>query len=366
MQTVILCFTENGARLAGKLVRVLEEAGHTCFWHIKSRYSMTALRDAYQNEAEGVQLVEGTLLSWTQAAFAEYDAIIFIGAAGIAVRAVAPFVMDKFHDPAVLVMDEAGQFVIPILSGHVGGANALALEIERLTGARAVLTTASDLQGKFAFDVFAGKNGLKVTNRVKAKEIAARIANGSRIPVYIAHELTVDSDKDVPLPEPLDRVQTPQESLVTVDYHYHRDETDALHLVPEKMVWIGIGCKQDMPAAAVTEAVLSFLSSHQLHGDSVAGVASIDLKAEEAGILKTCEEQGWPFVTFSAAELMSVPGKFSFSLFVRKQTGVDCVCERAACLAAGRDDKGLVVKKQKYEGVTLAAAVMERSLNFEG
>ncbi len=365
MQTVILCFTENGAVLAGRLVRVLEKAGHTCFWHIKSTYSMSALRDAVHREAEGIQPVEGTLMAWTKAAFAEYDAIIFIGAAGIAVRAIAPFVMDKYKDAAVLVMDEAGKYVIPILCGHVGGGNELALQIAELTGAEAVLTTASDVQGKFAVDVFAKKNHLQLTNRVKAKDIAARIVNGGRISMYIAPELIPDREKALSLPEPLDMAETAAESLVTVDYHAFPKENDALHLVPENMVWIGIGCKRGTSADEISADVQAFLNSNHIHTAAVAGLASIDIKADETGIREVCDKRNWSFVTFDAEALMSVPGRFSYSIFVKKHTGVDCVCERAACLAAGGDAGAMIVRKQRYEGVTLAAAVMERSLRFE-
>ena len=364
MQTEILCFTGNGANLAGRLVRLLDEAGHTCFWHIKSRYSDAAIREDHPDYDHGLQMVEGTLMSWTQAAFAEYDAIIFIGAAGIAVRAIAPFVIDKYHDPAVLVMDEAGKYVIPILSGHVGGANDLAREIAALTGAEAVLTTASDVQGKFAVDVFAKKNGLRLTNRMKAREIAARIVNGERIPVYIAPKLLLSQEAG-PLPDPLELADDVSASKVAIDYRLLPKGHDALHLVPEKMIWLGIGCKKGTPAEAIIQDIYTFLEKYQLHPAAVAGVASIDLKIEEKGIADACAIRKWPFITFSADRLNQVEGSFSFSSFVKKRTGVDCICERAACLASGRDDGGLIVRKQRYEGVTLAAAVTERRLHFD-
>lgn len=374
MQTVILCFTDNGAALAGKVVRLLEQAGHTCYWHIKSTYSAAAVRDDHPARAGGLRPVEGTLSKWTQDAFAERDAIIFIGAAGIAVRAIAPYVLDKYHDPAVLVMDEAGKFVIPLLSGHIGGANALAVKIAGMIGAQAVLTTASDVQGKFAADEFAKKNNLIITNHLKAKEIAARIVGGEQIPLYVDPMLSYIPDDaeghplDVSewLPDPLTISDVAYGSKLVVDYHTLAGCDDALLLVPEKMVWLGIGCKRGTPSEMLYYCLRDFLNDFRLHPSAIAGMASIDLKADEEGILEVCRAREWSFRTYSAQELMQVPGSFSSSIFVYEQTSVDCVCERAACAAAGRDARGLIVKKQTYDGVTLAAAVRERSLSFEG
>lgn len=102
-------------------------------------------------------------------------ALVFIGAAGIAIRAIAPFVKDKFTDPPVIVLDEKGTFAIPLLSGHVGGGVTLAKVLAEYTGGRAVITTATDVQKKFAADVFAMENGLIITDREEAKKISAGI-----------------------------------------------------------------------------------------------------------------------------------------------------------------------------------------------
>ena len=104
--------------------------------------------------------------------------MIFIGAAGIAVRAAAPWIRDKFADPPVIVIDETARFVIPLLSGHVGGANELACELAAFLGAVPVITTATDRNGLFAVDLFAAGNGLVLTDRKMAREISARILEG--------------------------------------------------------------------------------------------------------------------------------------------------------------------------------------------
>ena len=133
--------------------------------------------------AEMFQLfsLKDSLREWTENSFEECDALIYIGACGIAVRAIAPFVKDKFTDPAVISMDELGGYIIPLLSGHVGGANELAMEIANITGGVAVISTATDVNGAFAVDVFAKKNDLKLANKELAKLISADILDGKHL-----------------------------------------------------------------------------------------------------------------------------------------------------------------------------------------
>lgn len=114
-------------------------------------------------------------------AFQEREAILFIGATGIAVRLIAPWVQDKMKDPAVLVIDEQGRYAIPVLSGHVGGCNELAEAASQILGAEAVVTTATDLRQAFAVDVFAAENGLVISDRELAKRISAAELRGEKI-----------------------------------------------------------------------------------------------------------------------------------------------------------------------------------------
>ena len=114
----------------------------------------------------------------------EVDAIIFVGATGIAVRAIAPFIHGKAVDPAVLVIDEAGRYVISLLSGHLGGANALARTAATLIEAEPVITTATDAESAFAVDTFAKENGFLLTDLRKAKEVSAKVLRGEKLRIY--------------------------------------------------------------------------------------------------------------------------------------------------------------------------------------
>ena len=186
MKVSLVCFTRMGFETMKKIAGTgsaggNEEKWDTSLW-VAGRY---ALRLAREDAGLPYQaIVEGGLSAWTGAEFQRSDALIFVGACGITVRAIAPFVQDKFHDPAVLCVDEAGTFVIPILSGHVGGANRLAEFVAGGIGAVPVVTTATDVERKFAVDVFAKDHGLVITDRVLAKRISADILAEEPVGVF--------------------------------------------------------------------------------------------------------------------------------------------------------------------------------------
>ena len=141
--------------------------------------------DADDSFASTVHPAEGSIFQWAGCRMEQKNAILFIGACGIAVRTIAPFVTDKLHDSPVLVMDERGKYIIPILSGHIGGANELALLISVKTGAEPVITTATDINNRFAIDVFAGKNNLTILNKDGIKKVSAKVLAGHKITISI-------------------------------------------------------------------------------------------------------------------------------------------------------------------------------------
>jgi cobalt-precorrin 5A hydrolase len=145
-------------------------------------------------DAKAERCPKGALKEWTKEAFSQADAILFIGAVGIAVRAIAPYVKSKLTDPAVLTMDEQGRYLIPILSGHIGGANELALELaEKLQAqgfqTQAIISTATDLNGLFAVDVWAKKQNCHIYNPEKIKELSGKLLRGEEIRVYSDFEI---------------------------------------------------------------------------------------------------------------------------------------------------------------------------------
>ena len=292
------------------------------------------------------------------------DAIIFVGATGIAVRAIAPFICGKAVDPAVLVIDEAGRYVISLLSGHLGGANALARTAASLIEAEPIITTATDAESAFAVDTFAKENGFLLTDLRKAKEVSAKVLRGEKLRIY----------SDIPMERLVQRPACHEAELVSaqdidradiiISYRTHilkpaekSSQAIGLRLIA-KRVHVGLGARKGVTQAEVAAAVATCLEDAGIDPRAVAALASIDLKKQEAGILAYSYESGVPFVTYTAEELRTVEGAFAGSSFVQSVTGVANVCERAAAYAAGRSGHAeVLVHKTIHGNVTTAVAV---------
>lgn len=317
--------------------------------------------------------------------FSCVDAIIFICAAGIAVRSIAPWIARKQQDPAVVVMDETGVFCISLLSGHWGGANELTKKLARMTGAFPVITTATDREEKFAVDLFARKNGLYLTDWKLAKKLSARLLEGGRIGMYCALPVEGAVPEEVRLIKEKN-LESPAESLgvaVSVKRADRESFGETLQLVPQILA-AGVGCKKGTPEEKIEAAVESCLMEEGICPEALCMVASIDLKKEEAGLLSFCKKKGLPFLTYPAWALEQVPGRFSESSFVESVTGVANVCERSAVLAAGGFPEGkkswcgkkqrdaapsgadalLICRKKIYDGVTVALAQKKARVKF--
>lgn len=324
MKIAVIAFTGRGAALGRLLADGLGGS-----LHVPARF------------AEGAEaLVYDSLESWTADCWSGARALVFVGAAGIAVRAIAPHVKDKFTDPAVISVDEGGAFVIPLLSGHVGGANDLAREIAALTGGQAAISTATDVNGLFAVDVWARDRGLVLTDRARAKEVSAALLEGKPV--------GFQSDFGDDCPPGLVSELTELGVWVTCQAEggpFPR----ALRLVPRALT-LGIGCRRGVGVEVIGAAVDQALRG--LDPLAVCQVATIDLKADEPGLLALCRDRGWPLEVYSAQALARVAGDFTPSDFVQSITGVDNVCERAAALAGGT----LIRPKRAENGVTVAVA----------
>ena len=282
-----------------------------------------------------------SLSDWTAGAFSTADALIFVGAAGIAARAVAPHIQNKTTDPAVLVIDELGRYVIPILSGHLGGANALARRAAQLCGGQAVITTATDLNEVFAVDLWATVQNCAVLEPERIKAVSARLLAGETV--------CFESDWPVRGDPPAGLVPGGSGGF---SVSIIRKTDDRLHLVP-RIVSLGVGCKRGTTRETIEEACSDFLTRNGLCSEAVVQVCTIDRKKDEPGLLAFCAANGWPLRTFSAESLSALPGLFSASAFVERTTGVDNVCERAAVLGS---EGTLLFPKAAGGGVTLAAA----------
>ena len=344
---IVLGFTGAGTALGRELCGKLKKNGYDCQGYAPGKYAGENVLPLPEDRSE---LIGG---QWGRAAF------LFIGAAGIAVRWIVPWVKDKYTDSPVLVMDEKGQYVVPLLSGHVGGAAALADEIAGLTGGTAVHTTATDVQGKFAVDVFAKKHGLEITDRIAAKAVSAAVLDGEKIALYIeeAYSDMLTSEEKTCLPEEVILCGTASDA----EKYRHRVMVTAQR-PSEKALWLrpmdmaaGIGCRKDIRPELLEKGFLDVLKESGISIRQIRKIASIDLKKDEPAILRLAEKYGIPFVTYPADELRTVERVSSGSDFVEKVTGVDNVCERAALLCCGNEEK-LIRGKCVREKMTAALA----------
>lgn len=268
-------------------------------------------------------------------AFEKGIALVFIGAAGIAVRSIADFVKDKLKDPPVIVIDEAGSFVIPVLSGHMGGANELALEIASASGAVPVITTATDINGAFSVDLFAKENGLSIADREGIARVSSTALEGRPVTISI---------KDYPPKEPVD-VLISDEVMPGFS---------SIRLCPKKYA-LGMGCRRGKSFEEIRSAAESVLEEHGINLSEVGCIATIDKKKDEEGLIQLSQAWRIPLVTFDAGTLAAAQGDFTSSATVLEKVGVDNVCERAAVLAAGIGSE-LIIKKTAISGITVAVA----------
>ncbi len=369
MRLRIFSFTYKGEELANKVADICRE-GQIC------------------DEIVCVRAGRGELRELTKEAWALGDDMLFIGATGIAVRAIVPYMESKLTDRAVLVMDEAGRYVIPILSGHVGGANRLAERIAELTEAAAVITTATDVRGLPAIDEWATDNGYSIMNKDMIAEVTGRLLSGEDIRVSIIES---DDIPDMPgynamrrdigygsmnvgchasyrMEDDIEDECTDEDVIVyggsdrsVIKSLVKEYDKRALVLIKKSLI-LGIGCKRGISASKIEEAIDAILKDNSLDKRLVSTVATIDIKKDEPGILDICARNRWSLFTYSADELKAVEGDFISSDFVKEKVGVDNVCERAAVKAGGR----LVAHKESHEGVTVAVAVGDKAAGDEG
>lgn len=346
MKAVIFSFTRQASILSLTLRESLLHDGIPCTCYTMEKYA--AVPDLYALPKPLKEVVSDV--------FCKDTIIIFISACGIAVRTIAPFVQDKTKDPCVLVLDETGQFVISLLSGHLGGGNESAKRIASYINATPVISTATDLNQRFSVDTFAKAHNLALSDMGIAKKISSRVLDG--LPVGFAGTLP---DGNVP-----DGLVIPSNSIPDVgfsinSFYQMKPFKETLFLVPKQIV-LGIGCKKNTEPQTLQDFVQETLKTHSIFPNAVAAIASIDLKKEEPALLELAKSFCVPFVTYDADTLLAVEGEFTSSEFVRNITGVDNVCERAA-LAYSKTDE-LYLRKTPKNGMTIAIAILPMKFHF--
>ena len=287
----------------------------------------------------------------------EYDGIVCVMAAGIAVRCIGTLMDSKYTDPCVIVVDEQCTYAISILSGHLGGGNRLTELLSSECGAVPVITTASDISGHTAVDIWAVENNFNIVNKENLARISSRLMEKSFLNLYQDREYITDIPEDF-------RVVREEENADVVVGENVRILDARLCLVP-RLHYIGFGCRAGVEKHEFEEILRILEEEAGVNRNTIAGIASIDIKQNETGMLEFAREKKWPIRFFSKEKIRGIYNEdLEISSRVEEKIGVYGVCEPAALLAAAY--KGipgkLIVKKRKWKRITAAVAVREFSM----
>lgn len=307
-----------------------------------------------------------------RAGFGRYDSLVCIMATGIVVRILAPLIVHKTSDPAVVVLDQKGKYAISLLSGHLGGANDLAREMAVISDGEAVITTATDVAGELSFDTFAKKHDMAIENIGQLKHISGALLSGKKVNVFTdknAAELYPELAKEqkrgmiaiLPLSEFFKTyaIESNIPAVVIDERLFVSNSTvpqaaPVLYLRP-RTICAGIGCKRNMEQKPIEEALLQTLKEEGLHPLSLKCIATIPLKSDELGIIGTAANLNVPLKIIPTEKIEKLDISqlgIATSEFVASQTGVLSVSTACSYLASGKGE--ILRDKAKYKGITIA------------
>lgn len=323
----VLSFSKSGEEIAQKIINVNSDA-------VLYKSSEGKIRDKMEE-------------IWNNS-----DAIIFISATGIAVRYIAPFIKHKSVDPAVLVIDDMGRYVISLLSGHLGGANYMATEIAGyLKESIAIITTASDSRGFESLDLYAKRREFKILKSENLTAVSSAMVDGRELAVY--SEIDPDLDYgNIVLIGKEELFKDENRVKIAISSEVLDLSKLSLQLIP-KILYLGIGCRRGVKSKVIIELIEEVFEKHGLYTDAIAGISSIELKSDETGILEAAEHFNVQPRFYSTEEIQTVEGEFKGSEFVRKITGVGAVAEPSAFLSGGE----ILVERVAKNDITIAVAI---------
>ncbi len=348
-KVAVWALTPNGTRLAGNIRRTLTNVDVYLSQNLNEiqvkHFTFQKLSETLNNE------------------FNRYSGHIFIMSTGIVVRMIAPLIRHKTEDPAVVVVDDGGNHAISLLSGHLGGANELARQIGAAIGARPVITTATDVNQVPAIDVLAKERNLLIENPAAIKTVNMALLTGKKILVCDPHNILQNTLPDagrLTADELIKHVQKNGQHIDIEDVVYVLVDdlrfdlpTAVLILRPASLI-AGIGCNRNTETAEILAHLKDMLANNNLALASLKGIASIDVKADENGLILAAENLKLPLTFFNKQELNQVKNIKNPSKIVEKHVGVKSVCEAAAILATRNGT--LIVPKKSTKNVTVAIA----------
>ncbi len=325
----------------------------------KGRTLALKLKDKLDDDSTVIRcdLYHKNVKNYFPVLFYEYDAIIAIMASGILIRSIAPLVESKVTDPAVLNIDDNGNFVISTLSGHLGGANELAHKISGLIDATPVITTSTDVNKKLGIDVLAKDLYLTIDNTKEILYFNKAILEGNEL------SFTINPNKNFDyLFEYLNN------NTLEIDlsiYYSSKISVDEIHveidehkiILKEKKIVVGIGCRRGKECEKIYDGLKKSLDDLNIMPSRVNMLTSAEIKKDEKGILELSDKLEIPveFVEIDKLRLFE-SRDVTKSDFVYSKFGIYGVCEPSALIMAGFDSK-LIYKKTSYDGITISIAV---------
>ncbi len=349
MTLAVITVTRQGIALGERILAAEPEA----VLYVPAKYDVAA---------DGRRRVfPGPLAPLLTEIYGSYDGFVFLMATGIVVRMLAEHIKDKRYDPAVVVMDITGRFAISLVSGHLGGANALARRLAEITGAVPVITTGTDVNETIAPDVIAMEIGGEVDDFQVMKKVSAALVDGDPTGVVDLTGVNPPSlrgplkpnVKILPTLEALRDAPVAAGIVITnrlLDLTEHRRPVVLLR--PRNLV-VGVGCNRGTAADEIAEAVERVLLGHALSVKSVRTLATVEAKRDEAGLLGAATRLGLPLAFCDKDTLNAVPGVPNPSAAPMKFVGVQGVAEPSALAVSGGR---LLVEKVKSGNVTVTVA----------
>lgn len=350
-KTAIVAITKNGAELGQRLIHLLPES----HLYVPAKFA--------SEQKAGVCFFRKPVKETVREIFSRYESLVLIMAVGIAVRLVASELKGKHEDPAVVVMDERGKFVVSLLSGHIGGANEMTRKVASFVGAQPVVTTASEVSGTLAVGLLGRELGWELDDSANVSNVSAAVVNEEEVGIYQDAGERNWWTKTNPLPdnicifaslESLEESGCPAALIITdrlLGREFRALLKRAVVYRPKSLV-VGMGCNRGVSCSRIEEAVTQVLLEHALSIKSIRNVATIDLKRHEHGVLEFARNYSLPVEFFAKETLEQVEFPSSPSSIALNCVGVQAVCEPAALLSS--KGTSLVVPKTKLGDITIA------------
>lgn len=339
MKWAIITATKGGLKQAYKISEGLDA-------------DIFTFKKAIEKEDQRHQVISGSLKEFVGQVFKKYDTLLFIMAAGIVVRVISSYVQDKTQDPAVLVMDEAGKYVISLLSGHLGGANEKAVKLAKYIDALPIITTSSDTKGIQSVDMLAKDMGCQIDDMNKAKEITALMVNDYSVGILMDNG--IEDSMDIQKIDGLKRMNSKDEEIDGLVYISNRIAdftTPMVQLIPKTIV-VGLGCKKDYDSHTLFEQLKHIMQKNKIHEKSIKTIATIPLKKYEKAIENAAQVLDAELKIIPIEEIKAVEDEFEGSAFVKKTIGIGSVAEPCGYLASNKGT--CIVPKTIMNGMTVS------------